>query len=36
LMDWNTHYPYLVVTVILALSYLLTFIVRKHPLVQAE
>lgn len=36
LMDWNTHYPYLVVTVILAASYLLTFIVRKHPIVPAE
>ena len=36
LMDWNTHYPYLVVTAILALSYLLTFVVRRYPLVQAE
>lgn len=34
LMDWNTHYPYLVVTFILAASYLLTFIVRKHPITQ--
>jgi Arabinose efflux permease len=36
LMDMNTHYPYLVVTFILAASYLLTFVVRRHPIAQAE
>lgn len=28
LLDWNTHYPYLVVSVFLAASYLLTFSVK--------
>ncbi|WP_334330137.1 MFS transporter [Companilactobacillus sp. HBUAS59699] len=36
LMDWNTHYPYMVVAIILAASYLLTFIVKRFPIVAAE
>ncbi|WP_125589828.1 MFS transporter [Companilactobacillus jidongensis] len=36
LMDWNTHYPYMVVAVILAASYLLTFIVKRFPLATVQ
>lgn len=33
LMDWNPHSPYTVVAVILTLSYIFTFIVKKFPVV---
>ncbi|MQS88891.1 MFS transporter [Companilactobacillus mishanensis] len=36
LMDWNPHSPYTVVVVILLLSFIFTFIVRKFPVLATE
>lgn len=36
LMDWNPHSPYTVVAVILTLSFIFTFIVRKFPVINVE
>lgn len=34
LMDWNTHYPYIVAAIILAISYLFTLVVKRFPIIQ--
>jgi DHA1 family multidrug resistance protein-like MFS transporter len=36
LMDWNPHSPYTVVAVILTLSFIFTFIVRRFPVIPTE
>lgn len=36
LMDWNPHSPYVVVAIILAMSYFFTFIVKRFPVLPAE
>ncbi|MFC6323663.1 MFS transporter [Companilactobacillus baiquanensis] len=33
LMDWNTHYPYIVAAIILAISYLFTLVVKRFPII---
>ncbi|KRK64321.1 major facilitator superfamily permease [Companilactobacillus tucceti DSM 20183] len=34
LMDWNTHYPYIVAAIILAISYLFTLVVKRFPIIR--
>ncbi|WP_125713022.1 MFS transporter [Companilactobacillus kedongensis] len=33
LMDWNTHYPYIVAAIILAISYIFTLVVKRFPII---
>ncbi|MFC6259420.1 MFS transporter [Levilactobacillus fujinensis] len=36
LLDWNTHYPYLVVAVFLIVSYLMAFLLKRPDTVQKQ